>query len=145
MITLPRPTREVVHQPTREVVPRHLLMFFFQFLVMMGLSFAIPLYLWVPLGLSAIDTGIKLLPLSITMLLAAAGVPRFFPTVSPRRVVNLSLGVVVVGIVLLFAAIDVEATAQIVTGPLLLIGLGLGGLASQLGSVTVSAVPDSQT
>ena len=23
MITLPRPTREVVHQPTREVVPRH--------------------------------------------------------------------------------------------------------------------------
>jgi hypothetical protein len=25
MITLPRPTREVVHQPTREVVPRHML------------------------------------------------------------------------------------------------------------------------
>ena len=24
MITLPRPTRQVVHQPTREVVPRHL-------------------------------------------------------------------------------------------------------------------------
>src|SRR4249920_4077560 len=23
MITLPRPTRQVVHQPTREVVPRH--------------------------------------------------------------------------------------------------------------------------
>jgi MFS family permease len=122
-----------------------LLMFFFQFLVMMGLFFAIPLYLSVALGLSAIDTGIKLLPLSITMLLAAAGVPRFFPTVSPRRVVNLSLGVVVVGIVLLFSAIDVEATAEIVTGPLLLIGLGLGGLASQLGSVTVSAVPDSQS
>ena len=52
---------------------------------------------------------------------------------------------VVVGIVLLFSAIDVEATAEIVTGPLLLIGLGLGGLASQLGSVTVSAVPDSQS
>src|SRR4029453_13226326 len=69
-----------------------LLMFFFQFLVMMGLFFAIPLYLSVALGLSAIDTGIKLLPLSITMLLAAAGVPRFFPRVSPRRVVNLSLG-----------------------------------------------------
>jgi hypothetical protein len=120
-------------------------MFFFQFLVMMGLFFAIPLYLSVALGLSAIDTGIKLLPLSITMLLAAAGVPRFFPRVSPRRVVNLSLGVVVVGIVVLFSAIDVEATAVVVTGPLLLIGLGLGGLASQLGSVTVSAVPDSQS
>ena len=71
----------------------------------------------------------------------------FFPTVSPRTVVNISLGVVVAAIVWLFSAIDVEATAEIVTGPLLLIGLGLGlgGLASQLGSVTVSAVPDSQS
>ena len=60
-----------------------LLMFFFQFLVMMGLFFAIPLYLSVALGLSAIDTGLKLLPLSVTMLLAAAGVPKLFPTVSP--------------------------------------------------------------
>jgi EmrB/QacA subfamily drug resistance transporter len=122
-----------------------LLMFFFQYLVMMGLFFAIPLYLSVALGLSAIDTGLKLLPLSITMLLAAAGVPRFFPTISPRRVVNVSLVVVVLGLVWLFTAMDVEATAAIVTGPLLLIGLGFGGLASQLGAVTVSAVPDDQS
>jgi MFS family permease len=122
-----------------------LLLFFFQFLVMMGLFFAIPLYLSVALGLSAIDTGLRLLPLSVTMLISAAGVPRFFPTVSPRRVVNVSLAVVVLGIIALFAAMDVEATAEIVTGPLLLIGLGLGGLASQLGAVTVSAVPDSES
>jgi MFS family permease len=122
-----------------------LLMFFFQFLVMMGLFFAIPLYLSVALGLSAIDTGLKLLPLSVTMLLAAAGVPKLFPTVSPRLVVNLSLVVVVVGIVWLFTAMDVEATAAIDTGPLLLIGLGFGGLASQLGAVTVSAVPDDES
>jgi MFS family permease len=122
-----------------------LLMFFFQFLVMMGLFFAIPLYLSVALGLSAIDTGLKLLPLSVTMLLAAAGVPKLFPRVSPRRVVNLSLGVVVAGILVLLATIDVDATAEVVSGPLLLIGLGLGGLASQLGSVTVSAVPDDES
>jgi EmrB/QacA subfamily drug resistance transporter len=122
-----------------------LLMFFFQFLVMMGLFFAIPLYLSVALGLSAIDTGLRLLPLSITMLLAAAGVPKLFPAISPRRVVNLSLIIVVIGIVWLFSALDVDASAAIVTGPLLLIGLGFGGLASQLGAVTVSAVPDSQS
>jgi MFS family permease len=122
-----------------------LLMFFFQYLVMMGLFFAIPLYLSVALGLSAIDTGVKLLPLSVTMLLAAAGVPKLFPTVSPRRVVNISLVIVVLGIVSLFTAMDVEATAAIVTGPLLLIGLGFGGLASQLGAVTVSAVPDDES
>jgi MFS family permease len=122
-----------------------LVMFFFQFVVMMGLFFTIPLYLSVALGLSAIDTGLKITPLSIAMLLAAAGIPKFFPTVSPRRVVELSLLAAVLGIVLLFSAMDVDASASIVTGPLLLIGLGMGGLASQLGSVTVSAVPDEES
>ena len=46
------------------------------------------------------------------------------------------------GTVVLFAAIDEDASAEIVTLPLLLLGLGIGALASQLGSVTVSAVPD---
>ena len=122
-----------------------LVMFFFQFVVMMGLFFVIPLYLSVALGLSAIETGLKITPLSLTMLLAAAGTPKFFPSVSPRRVVELSLGAAVIGIVWLFSAMDVEASAAIVTGPLMLIGLAMGGLASQLGSVTVSAVPDDES
>jgi len=122
-----------------------LVLFFFQFVVMMGIFFVIPLYLSVALGLSAIDTGIKITPLSLTMLLAAAGIPRFFPAVSPRRVVEIGFVVVAVGIVSLFSAMDVGASAEIVTGPLLLIGLGMGGLASQLGSVTVSAVPEEQS
>ena len=121
-----------------------LLMFLFQFVVMMGLFYVIPLYLSVALGLSAIDTGLKITPLSVTMLIAAAGVPRFFPTVSPRRVVGLGFVAVLIGIVVLISAMDVDASASIVTVPLLVIGLGLGGLASQLGAVTVSAVPDEQ-
>ena len=122
-----------------------LLMFFFQFVVMMGIFFVIPLYLSVALGLSAIDTGLKITPLSITMLIAAAGVPKFFPSISPRRVVELGLVAVVIGIVALFAALDVDASASVVTVPLLLIGLGFGALASQLGAVTVSAVADEQS
>ncbi len=122
-----------------------LLMFFFQFVVMMGLFFVIPLYLSVALGLSAIDTGIKITPLSIAMLLAAAGIPKSFPKASPRRVVEIGFAAVVVGIVALFSAMDVDASAEIVTVPLLLIGLGIGALASQLGAVTVSAVPEEQS
>ena len=119
--------------------------FFFQFVVMMGLFFVIPLYLSVALGLSAIDTGIKITPLSVMMLIAAAGIPKFFPAASPRRVVDISLVAVVIGIVVLFTSINVDATASVVTVPLMLIGLGMGGLASQLGSVTVSAVPDEES
>jgi EmrB/QacA subfamily drug resistance transporter len=122
-----------------------LIMFFFQFVVMMGVFFVVPLYLSVALGLSAIDTGIKITPLSVSMLLAAVLVPKFRPNASPRRVVTIGLIAMVVGIVILFAAIDVDATASIVTWPMLLIGLGMGGLASQLGAVTVSAVPDEQS
>jgi MFS family permease len=119
-----------------------LLMFFFQFVVMMGLFFVVPLFLSVALGLSAIDTGIKITPLSVTMLLAAAGVPKLFPTASPRRVVAIGFVAVLVGIVTLLGAMDADASASIVTVPLLVIGLGLGALASQLGSVTVSAAPE---
>jgi hypothetical protein len=122
-----------------------LTMFFFQYMVMMGLFFVIPLYLSVALGLSAIETGIRITPLSLTMLLAAAGVPRFFPAASPRRVVEASLVAAILGLVVLASAMDVGASAEIVTLPLLLIGLAMGGLASQLGSVTVSAVPDDKS
>jgi MFS family permease len=122
-----------------------LVLFFYQFLIQAGLFFTIPLYLSVALGLSAIDTGIRILPLSLTLLLAAAGIPRFLPDVSPRRVVRLGLLAMLVGIVALFASIDPAAGAEIVTVPLLLAGLGIGALASQLGSVTVSAVPDEDS
>ena len=122
-----------------------LLMFFFQFLVQAGLFFTIPLYLSVALGLSAIGTGIRIMPLSITLLIAAAGIPRFFPNVSPRLVVQGGLLAMFAGTLWLFLSIDADAGAEIVTVPLLLAGLGIGALASQLGSVTVSAVPDEQS
>lgn len=119
-----------------------LTMFLFQFLVQAGVFFTVPLYLSVALGLTAVDTGIRLLPLSVTLLLAAVGVPRFLPHASPRRVVTAGLSALLLGIVSLVAALEVGAGPGIVTVPLLLAGLGVGALASQLGAVTVSAVPD---
>lgn len=74
--------------------------------------------------------------------LEAVGIPRFFPGASPRRVVRLGLLAMFAGIAVLMSAIDATADARIVTVPLLLVGLGIGALASQLGAVTVSAVPD---
>jgi Na+/melibiose symporter-like transporter len=122
-----------------------LLMFLFQYLVQAGVFFVVPLFLSVCLGLSALATGARLLPLSITLLAAAIGVPKLFPTVSPRLVVRCGLLALFAGTVVLLAALDADAGAEIVFVPLLLIGLGIGALASQLGSVTVSAVPDEQS
>ncbi|MGH9091954.1 MAG: MFS transporter [Acidimicrobiales bacterium] len=122
-----------------------LVSFFFQFLLQAGLFFVVPLFLSVALGLSAVATGVRLLPLSLTLLAAAVGVPRLFPRASPRRVVRLGFTALFAGIVALLAALDAGAGPDVVTWPLLVVGLGVGSLASQLGSVTVSAVPDERS
>ena len=49
------------------------------------------------------------------------------------------------GLVILIALLDLGAGPEIITWPMLLAGLGVGALASQLGAVTVSAVPDEQS
>jgi EmrB/QacA subfamily drug resistance transporter len=121
-----------------------LIMFFFQYLAQAGLFFVVPLFLSVCLGLSALATGARLLPLSITLLAAAIGVPRLFPDVSPRLVVRCGLFALFAGTIWLLAGLDPDAGPEIVFVPMLLIGLGIGALASQLGAVTVSAVPDDQ-
>lgn len=122
-----------------------LTMFFFQYLVQMGVFFVVPLYLSVALGLSALNTGARILPLSVTLLAAAILIPRLLPDASPRRVVQVGILALLAGAVVLMAALDADADASVVTIPLLLIGLGIGALASQLGAVTVSAVPDEQS
>jgi hypothetical protein len=119
--------------------------FFFQFLLQAGLFFAVPLFLSVALGLSAIETGLRLLPLSATLLLAAVGIPKLFPHASPRRIVRLGFLGLFVGIVLLAAGLEIGVGPEIITWPMLLAGLGVGSLASQLGSITVSAVADEES
>ena len=122
-----------------------LTIFFFQYFVQAGFFFLVPLYLSVCLGLSAIETGVRLLPLSLTLIAAALGIPRLFPLVSPRLVVRVGLLCLLAGTVVLLAALDPDAGAEIVFVPMLVVGLGIGALGSQLGSVTVSAVPGEES
>ncbi len=122
-----------------------LTMFLFQYFIQAGVFFTIPLFLSVVLELSAFETGLRLVPLSLALLVAALGVPRLWPNASPRLVVRLGLLLLLAATAVLIGALDAEATASAVTIPLLLMGLGIGALASQLGAVTVSAVPDEQS
>lgn len=122
-----------------------LVAFFFQFLVQAGLFFCVPLFLSVALGLPAVETGIRVLPLSVALVVTAIGIPRVFPNASPRRVARLGFAGMFTGTVALMLALDAGAGAEIVTLPLVLAGLGVGALSSQLGAVTVSAVPDEES
>jgi hypothetical protein len=89
-----------------------LLMFFLLYLVQAGLFFTIPLFLSISLGLTALETGLRILPLSVTLLAAAVGVPRFFPNASPRRVVRFGLLAMFLGVVVLLVTIDATADTR---------------------------------
>jgi MFS family permease len=116
--------------------------FFFQYLLQAGLFFAVPLYLSIALGLNAIETGVRILPLSITLVIAAVAIPKLRPHASPRRVARIGFGALFLGLVVFVAALDAGAGPEIVTWPMILAGFGIGALASQLGAVTVSSQPD---
>jgi MFS family permease len=120
-------------------------MFFFQFFIQAGVFFTIPLFLSVVLELSALQTGARLLPLSFALLVAAVGIPKLAPRARPRLVVRLGLLCMTAGTLVLIGGISPGADAGIVTIPMLLMGLGIGALASQLGAVTVSAVTDRES
>ena len=140
--------KEPLIDPALLAVPQlagGLIMFFFQFLLQAGVFFIVPLFLSVVLELTAIQTGLRVMPLSIALLIAAAGVPKVWPAASPRRVVRVGLLLMLGGIVSLLSGIELDATAAVVAVPMILIGLGIGSLSSQLGAVTVSAVPTEQS
>jgi EmrB/QacA subfamily drug resistance transporter len=122
-----------------------LITFLFQFLIQAGLFFIVPLFLSVVLGLSPMETGVRLLPLSLSLLVAAVGIPRLLPRANPRRVVRIGMLALIVGVLVLIASLEVGADSSIVFIPMLIVGFGIGALASQLGNVTVSAVPAEQS
>lgn len=137
--------REPLVPPTmlqNRVLRTGLTMFGFQFLLQAGVFFVVPLFLSVVLELPALETGLRILPLSLSLLVAALGVPRIWPRVSPRRAVRIGVLLMLLGILVLRSGIDLDASAAVVALPMICMGLGIGTLSSQLGAFTVSSVPD---
>ena len=108
--------------------------------VLMGIFFALPLYLQIVLGLDAFETGLRMLPISITMLISSMLGPKLSARYSPRAIVMAGFSVMLVGAILLGSLIEptLDSTAFFLT--LGLIGIGMGLPASQLGNVALSSV-----
>jgi MFS family permease len=116
-----------------------------QQLVLMGSFFVIPVYLQVVLGLDAFETGKRLLPLSVAMLVFALLGPRMAARRSSRAVAQIGLVAVSIGAFVMLATLDVTLNDTGFKLALALIGAGAGLLASQLGNVIMSAVAPTQT
>ncbi|MDH4178352.1 MAG: MFS transporter [Thermoleophilia bacterium] len=122
-----------------------LTMLLLQYLVMMGVFFTMPLFLSLVLGLDAFETGLRMLPLSVALVVTAPAVPRFFPRAGPRLVVQVGLFLMLAATLLLAVGFDAGAGVSVTTLPFILLGSGMGALSSQLGNVVVSAVPQERS
>lgn len=111
-----------------------------QNLILMGIFFVMPLYLQLVQGLNALETGLKLLPVSVTMLVAAAAGPRLTGLMSVRTIVRTGIGLLLAASGLLLATIQPELQGTAFAVSMAILGVGLGLIASQLGNVIQSSV-----
>jgi MFS family permease len=116
-----------------------------QQLVLMGTFFVLPVYLQVVLGLDAFETGKRLFPMSVTMLVAALLGPRLAVRLAPKRVAQMGLAAIVLASLLLLSTIDAKLNRAGFALALALFGAGAGLLVSQLGNVIMSSVDPART
>jgi len=116
---------------------------FSQNLILMGVFFTIPLYLQLVIGLDALETGVRMLPVSIAMFLASAAGSRLSARFPVRSIVRSGLLLSMVAALMLLATIEPELDNSSFAWSMAVLGVGMGLLASQLGNVVQSSVDAS--
>nr|WP_089254541.1 MFS transporter [Asanoa hainanensis] len=119
-------------------------MLFVQNLVLLGVFFAIPLYVQVVLGLDAFETGLRLLPASVGMVVAAAAGSVLGRLAGPRRIVQLAVATVVAAVLWLVSTVRPSLDEVSFSLAMALFGIGMGLLASQLGYVVQGSVREQE-
>jgi MFS family permease len=110
--------------------------------ILAGAFFALPLYLQLTLGLDAFDTGVKILPVSIALLVTSVGGAKLMLRYPPRHVVRIGLVVLLVAIGVLLSTIEPELDGFDFGLAMTLLGIGVGIMAAVLGNLVQSAVGD---
>jgi MFS family permease len=117
--------------------------FLAQNLILMGVFFTVPLYLQLVLGLNALETGIRMLPVSLAMFLAAVAGSWFGTRFSTRTLVRAGLAAVIAAILWLLSSVQPTLDELRFGIAMAFLGLGLGLIVSQLGNVVQSSVDAS--
>jgi len=116
-----------------------------QYTITAGLFFIIPVYLQMTLGLNALDTGLKIFPLSVALILFSVVGTRLSARFSPRRIVRIGQLILVLGALILLGSVSLELKSALFAAGMFIAGSALGLLASQLGNVNMSSVGESET
>ena len=135
----------LVHLALLEIRPLRagLIGMFSQNLILMGVFFVVPLYLQLVLGLDALETGIKMLPISITMFLTSAIGSRLSTRFTVRALVRAGLTTTLLAALLLLVTVQPALDDSQFAMSMALLGVGMGLIVSQLGNVVQSSVEAS--
>jgi MFS family permease len=115
------------------------------FLCLGGIFFLMPLYLQIVLGKDPLQTGVDLLPMSAAVFFVAMGASRLSARVSPRLLIQLGFLFVAAGAALLVVTIDPSFDSLPFAGSVLVIGIGLGLIASQVTNVNLASAGPEKT
>jgi EmrB/QacA subfamily drug resistance transporter len=116
-----------------------------QYLVVGAIFFIIPVYLQMTLGYDALQTGLKIMPLSIALVLASVIGARLVEKWSPKKIVRVGQYSLSIGIIFIFASINIELKSTGFLIGMFIVGAGIGLLASQIGNVNMSAVSEKES
>jgi Na+/melibiose symporter-like transporter len=115
-------------------------MFGFQNLILMGIYFALPLYLQIVQGFDALQTGVRMLPVSIAMLVTAALGSKLASRWGARPIVRAGLALLLAATILLISTIQPQIDDLPFAIAMALLGIGMGLIVSQLGNVVQSSI-----
>ncbi len=115
------------------------------FLCLSGIFFLMPLYLQIVLGKDPLETGVRLLPMSLAVLFVAIGCSKLATRVAPRLLIRLGFLFIAVGAGLLVLTIDPDFDSLPFAGSILVVGIGLGLIGSQVSNVNMSTAGPEKT
>jgi MFS family permease len=116
-----------------------------QTLLIGGFLFSMALFFQIALGLNAMQTGFLYLPLSIPLLIASLTASRLSARIAPKRIIQVGLLVLIAGLLLAIATINVEVKGLGLLTGFALIGIGAGVIASQIMNLVLSQVLPERT
>jgi MFS family permease len=115
------------------------------FLCLGGMFFLMPLYLQIVLGKDPLQTGVDLLPMSLAVFFVAMGASRMSSRFAPRRLIVLGFLFIAAGAGLLIITIDRTFDPVGFAGSVLVVGIGLGLIASQVTNVNLASAGPAKT
>jgi MFS family permease len=109
-----------------------------------GMMIALPIFLQMVLEYNALEAGLSLAPLSLSMFVIALLAGKKAGSRSPSRIIRAGFLLLVVGVAVLIPIVPRAHSGWAMAVPLLIAGCGLGLLVSQLNNYTLAPIEEER-